>query len=327
MGLVLMNGEMLIGSVFPVEFLTKTEWDSLLRFAPRLLITSMRAQQWGIQNAGEAVLLPCDHTDFHSVKALADPTLNSLPTVPTPLPAPVYGAALLQLMKHAALLPAMVIIDHQRVPGAELILDMAALKSPHTVAIIEGPSALLPIEGAEKATLTSYRSRHSTSVHLVLKIGDWQAEDAPLVRVHSSCVTGDILGSLRCDCGDQLRMALAHITKAGSGILIYLHQEGRGIGITNKLRAYALQERGFDTYEANQLLGYDEDERDFSIASAILHSMHISKIQLLTNNPQKISALEKQGITVTQRIAISAPSGAHNHAYLNTKANKSGHLF
>ncbi|MDE3037355.1 MAG: GTP cyclohydrolase II, partial [Pseudomonadota bacterium] len=192
--------------------------------------------------------------------------------------------------------------------------------------IVPLAKAPLPIKGAEQATLTCFRTRWGTSTHLALIVGN-PAADASLVRIHSSCVTGDILGSLRCDCGSQLQLALEQITQAGSGIFIYLHQEGRGIGIANKLRAYALQEKGLDTYEANLMLGFDEDERDFALAAGILKKLGVKKIRLMTNNPGKLKALEKAGITIAERVPLVAESGRHNHSYLEAKAKKSGHLF
>ena len=153
-----------------------------------------------------------------------------------------------------------------------------------------------------------------------------QGLTAPLVRVHSSCVTGDLLGSLRCDCGSQLQLALSQMKEAGAGILLYLHQEGRGIGITSKLRAYALQERGLDTFAANEQLGFSEDERDFSIAGELLKALGHTRIRLLTNNPDKIDAFDVSGITITERLPLITPSNTHNHAYLEAKKIKRGHL-
>lgn len=145
--------------------------------------------------------------------------------------------------------------------------------------------------------------------------------------MHSSCVTGDILGSLRCDCGSQLQLALSKIKKYGYGVLLYLNQEGRGIGITNKIRSYKLQEQGLDTYEANHKLGFADDERDFSIAAAILKSLKISEINLLSNNPHKLAELKKHGIVIKKRVPIVGKSGKYNKAYITAKVEKAGHIF
>ncbi len=146
------------------------------------------------------------------------------------------------------------------------------------------------------------------------------------MRLHSECLTGDLLGSLKCDCGDQLRGAVAAIGKAGAGVLLYLAQEGRGIGLINKLKAYELQDQGFDTIEANQRLGFEADEREFAVAADILQRLGFSSVRLLTNNPDKVAALEACGISVTARVAHHFPANPHNEAYLATKKAKAGHL-
>jgi GTP cyclohydrolase II len=146
-----------------------------------------------------------------------------------------------------------------------------------------------------------------------------------LVRLHSECFTGDLLGSLKCDCGDQLRGAIATIAAAGGGALLYLAQEGRGIGLINKLRAYRLQDQGFDTVEANERLGFEPDERLYGVAAKMLQLLGFKSIRLLTNNPLKVEALEAAGITVTERVPHAFPANPHNRGYLRTKAEKSGH--
>ena len=145
--------------------------------------------------------------------------------------------------------------------------------------------------------------------------------------MHSECFTGDLLGSLRCDCGDQLKGAIAEISAAGHGILLYLAQEGRGIGLVNKLRAYELQDRGFDTIDANEQLGFDADERVYLPAAQMLRLLGFDAVRLLTNNPEKVAALEHCGITVAERVPHAFPSNEHNESYLRTKASRAGHLF
>jgi len=146
------------------------------------------------------------------------------------------------------------------------------------------------------------------------------------MRVHSSCVTGDVLGSLRCDCGDQLKKALQMIEEEGQGVLLYMQQEGRGIGLTNKIRAYMYQDKGIDTYNANVLLGFSSDPRQYELAAAMLKKFNISNIRLLTNNPQKIQDLEKFGVKIKERIPIEIPPNSFNRFYLETKKNKFGHI-
>jgi len=163
---------------------------------------------------------------------------------------------------------------------------------------------------------------HSAFVH-----GNVMEGEDVLVRVHSECLTGDAIGSLRCDCRDQLEAALKMIGQAERGLLLYLRQEGRGIGLTNKIRAYGLQDYGYDTVDANMALGFRDDERDFSIAAHMLHSLKVKSIQLITNNPRKIADLKQHGIRITGRVPLVISPNPHNAFYLQTKALKSGHLF
>jgi len=164
--------------------------------------------------------------------------------------------------------------------------------------------------------------------HVALVRGQPELAEAPLVRVHSECLTGDALFSRRCDCGPQLEAAMARIGRASEGVLVYLRQEGRGIGLLNKIRAYGLQDReGADTVEANEALGFAPDARDYGVAAAMLAHLGIHRVQLLTNNPQKVAGLEAEGVTVAARLPILAGRNPHNHAYLETKAAKFGHFF
>jgi GTP cyclohydrolase II len=159
---------------------------------------------------------------------------------------------------------------------------------------------------------------------LVMALGDLQ-DRVPLLRIHSQCLTGEALGSLRCDCRGQLEVAMCTIAEEGFGLVIYLHQEGRGIGLMAKLQAYALQDRGLDTIEANEALGFDADCRDFSLAVAVLHELKVRQVRLMTNNPQKVEALTNGGIEVIEMIACEAPPSAHALPYLRTKKKKMGH--
>ncbi len=157
-------------------------------------------------------------------------------------------------------------------------------------------------------------------------MGQWSSRDAVLCRLHSECLTGDVLGSLRCDCGQQLEHALARIDAQGQGVLLYLRQEGRGIGLINKIRAYALQDQGADTVEANEQLGFAPDNRDYSIALDMLRFLDIKRVQLMTNNPRKMQALEEGGVQVSDRLPHQCGANPHNETYLLTKATKLGHL-
>jgi 3,4-dihydroxy 2-butanone 4-phosphate synthase/GTP cyclohydrolase II len=173
--------------------------------------------------------------------------------------------------------------------------------------------------------LVAFEQLNTGEVHMALKKGEWKKDEPVLVRVHSSCMTGDILGSLRCDCGDQLHHAMKMIEAEGKGLVLYMNQEGRGIGLLNKLKAYKLQEQGMDTVEANLELGFDMDERDYGVGAQILRHMGISKMKLISNNPRKRAGLLGYGLEVVEKIPIEIKSNPHNEKYLATKRDKLGH--
>lgn len=173
--------------------------------------------------------------------------------------------------------------------------------------------------------LIAFEQINTGEIHLALKKGEWQKDEPVLVRVHSSCMTGDILGSLRCDCGDQLHHALKMVEQAGKGVVLYMNQEGRGIGLLNKLKAYKLQEQGRDTVEANLELGFDMDGRDYGVGAQILRHLGVSKMKLMSNNPRKRAGLLGYGLEVIENIQIEIASNPHNEKYLQTKKDKMGH--
>ena len=187
--------------------------------------------------------------------------------------------------------------------------------------------ARVPLMNAVDTRIVAFRLADGGHEHLAIVVGTPDTTKPVLVRLHSECFTGDLLGSLRCDCGDQLQGAMAQIKEAGAGVLIYLAQEGRGIGLINKLRAYELQDSGFDTMDANEQLGFDADERVYMPAARVLKLLNISQIQLMTNNPDKVSALNRLGIDVVERVQHAFPSNEHNEQYLQTKASRAGHQF
>ena len=182
------------------------------------------------------------------------------------------------------------------------------------------------MEASEAGRLHVYRPDDGGEEHYAIEVGRPDRAAPVLARLHSACFTGDVMGSLKCDCGPQLRAALAQMGAEGAGVLLYLNQEGRGIGLANKMRAYSLQDQGFDTVEANHRLGFEDDERDFRLGSDILKSLGFDAVRLLTNNPAKVAMMEASGVSVTERVPLKVGETPQNEAYLATKAKKSGHL-
>jgi GTP cyclohydrolase II len=270
------------------------------------------------------------------LRGLADPTIEEfLPAQPEPGRVPELAQPALILAKLGRLLPAVlaapvrpdVATDLARlgllsVPAADLVAyPVAAAAGLRQIA-----AARVPLENAANSRVIAFRTEGSAIEHLAIEVGRPETVDAPLVRIHSECFTGDLLGSLRCDCGAQLRGAIARMAEEGAGVLLYLAQEGRNIGLVNKLRAYTLQDRGLDTLDANRALGWGADERNFLIAATMLEALGVRRIRLLTNNPDKLAALAACGIEVVGREAHAyAPNGVNDH-YLATKAERFGHL-
>ena len=306
----------------------------------RLVVTARRAETLKVAcyDGDFAQLSIPDDRDLRWLKAVADPSrdLSAGPLGPFQV---LRDSALgqeksaLALLKSAELLPAAVLSDLKQpaefadTHGLSLLhakdIDEVVLSHPHFKDMI---AARLPTQDSDQGRLHVFRPPTADQEHYAMEIGRPDRAQPVLVRLHSACFTGDVLGSLKCDCGPQLRSALSQMGSEGQGILLYLNQEGRGIGLTNKMRAYALQDKGFDTVEANHRLGFEDDERDFRIGAALLREMGISQIRLMTNNPRKIEMMEKQGITVVERVPLMVGEGAENRAYLATKAAKSGHL-
>jgi GTP cyclohydrolase II len=187
-------------------------------------------------------------------------------------------------------------------------------------------AARVPMQASQAGRVHVFRPEDGGEEHYAIEIGRPDRTAPVLARIHSACFTGDVLGSLKCDCGPQLRAALAQMGTTGAGVLLYLNQEGRGIGLANKLRAYALQDQGFDTVEANHRLGFEDDERDFRIGANILRQMGFTAVRLMTNNPRKITMMQSCGLTVTERVPLHVGQTAQNAGYLATKAAKSGHI-
>ena len=319
---------------------------------PLLLLTARRAAALDIEGdvldstAGVVAVKP-DGCDRRQLAALSDPTFDAEGAGGGPLPpvelaaAPIgLDLAAIDLTKLAKLLPAALLAPLEGERGSAVDAVAARLALPLVTdrqvadyrfatvrSLTRVSEAQVPLEGAEQTKVVAFRPRHGGVEQLALVIGDPQPDQPVLVRLHSECFTGDLLGSLRCDCGDQLRGAISAIAEAGAGILLYLNQEGRGIGLVNKLRAYRLQDGGADTAEANEQLGFDADERVYLPAAEMLRQLGFQKVRLLTNNPQKVAALTRCGIAVEERVPHSFPSNDHNAFYLQTKASRFGHMF
>ena len=319
----------------------------LSRGSPRLLLTAQRAAALGISGAADQlptagiVSLELAATSPRVICELADPTSGR--SAPSNRPEMVYSpagldSAAIDLAKLARLLPAALLatIDHATDPSVLArqhdLLEVSAREiEDYRYAVARSleivSEARVPLEGAENSQVYAFRPSDGGFEHLAVVIGEPAADRPVLTRLHSECFTGDLLGSLRCDCGDQLRGAIRSISEAGSGVLLYLAQEGRGIGLANKLRAYQLQDRGADTIDANQQLGFDADERVYLPAAEMLRQLGFGRVRLLTNNPEKVAALTRCGIVVEERVPHAFPSNTHNDFYLATKASRFGHLF
>lgn len=306
---------------------------------PVLAITGRRAETLKARAYdGDVARLPLpEEADCAWVRAIADPKDDLRMPMKGPLFALREGDAALHrlaisLVKSAQLLPAALVLDHDttKFPGIEMLtrLDAASagpllLRASHPHPVV---AARLPIRLAQGGKLHIFRPDDGGVEHYAFEIGAPDRAKPVLARLHSACFTGDVLGSLKCDCGPQLHAALAQMGEEGTGVLLYLNQEGRGIGLANKMRAYSLQDQGFDTVEANHRLGFEDDERDFRIGADILKKMGFASVRLLTNNPKKIAMMERTGVSVTERVPLKVGLTDQNAAYLATKAEKSGHL-
>ena len=306
--------------------------------AARLLISGARAATLKLANEREAavphspvLISGAEPFDLPLARAIADPALDLAwplkgPFRAEPIAALEAATAAMELGRLAGILPAYMLTGE---PAASLsAADLAAWRNPAHLTIQS--RAHLPIEATDEAEIVAFRAPDDLREHVALILGRQGSERAPLVRLHSECLTGDVLGSLKCDCGPQLDAALAAMAEeargGGWGVLLYLRQEGRGIGLINKLRAYRLQDQGFDTHEANERLGLPVEARDFPVAARMLQLLGVGPIRLMTNNPAKVVALEAEGVTIAERVPHALPANFHNTRYLATKRDRSGHL-
>ena len=296
-----------------------------------LLISGRRAAALSLANARDAadparpVLIErSDWLNAESARAIADPGRDFQraplgPLHPIPVPDEDAAGAALSLARRAGLLPALWVVD----ADAAVTLSGEELRGGAEVTLVA--RARLPLDDLPDSQIVAFRASDDGQEHVALIVGAFGGRP-PLVRLHSECLTGDVFGSLKCDCGPQLRQALQLLGREGGGVLLYLRQEGRGIGLANKLRAYALQDRGLDTVDANLRLGFADDERDYAHAAAILRALGAESVRLLTNNPAKVAGIEAEGIQVVERVGHHMPANPHNADYIATKRRRSGHL-
>lgn len=330
--IICMGGPVLL----PVETAVTTNATSAT-----MLISAARAATLKLANQREAaephapVLIRGAETfTLASARPIADPALDLLSPLKGPflaedLPWRTEAEAAMELARMAGILPAfMVAPDHAGETTGFTASDLDEWAD--TTHLTIASRARLPVNAAEDAEIVAFRATNDLREHVALIIGQQNSTTTPLVRLHSECLTGDILGSLKCDCGPQLDAALhamAQEAQAGGwGVLLYLRQEGRGIGLINKLRAYRLQDQGFDTVDANRRLGLPDEARDFPVAARMLELLGINAINLMTNNPAKVTALQAAGVTIARRVPHQLPANPHNAHYLDTKRKRAGHL-
>lgn len=307
----------------------------------QLLISAARAATLKLANQREAAVPHApvlihggEPFTLRTALPVADPALDLANPLKGPFRAETIawqaGAeAALELARIAGILPAfMVDPEGAGEPVPVAASDLAAWQDRASLQIVT--RARLPVNASEDAEIVAFRSADDLREHVALVIGEQRSDVAPLVRLHSECLTGDILGSLKCDCGPQLDAALHAMSgeagRGGWGVLLYLRQEGRGIGLVNKLRAYRLQDQGFDTVDANQRLGLPDEARDFPVAARMLDLLGVRSVRLMTNNPTKVAAIEATGVSVAERVPHQLPDNPHNARYLATKRDRSGHL-
>lgn len=324
--------------VAAVETIGSALLDRLIAAAPvtHLVLTAERARAGGlVPDADRPMALELGAgTELETLKALA-----GMPATDTRAPAESFAPrpssdelvlAAFGLAKAARLIPALIGFDTTRIADESLHCVTLAAILEHATAARNGiqlvSESRVPLAGSEQSRVALYRDEHGGSEHVAVIIGEPDLSQSLPVRLHSACLTGDLLGSLRCDCGEQLTAAVERIAELGGGVLLYLDQEGRSIGLANKLRAYQIQDTGLDTYEADRHLGFSADERSYDVAAAMLQRLGVTRVRLLTNNPRKIDALREHGIDVVDRLPLVAEPNAHNEGYLRTKRERAGHL-
>ena len=310
---------------------------------PALVLTRHRLEAMGLSLTAEAACLPlAEQVSERELHQLAVAHSGSKPSALLSglKPAGAAERGAVALMRRALLIPAALTAVVSEDAQADIVEQIAQgrlleVKAEEAQKCLAGAPGMLkrvseasiPLEDAPNSRFVLFREPDGLREHVAVVIGQVEALEGPVpLRMHSACLTGDLFGSLRCDCGEQLRNAVADIQAMGGGVLLYLAQEGRGIGLANKLRAYTLQDSGLDTVDADQVLGFGDDERQYAVAVDMLNALNIEQVQLLTNNPLKMSALKEGGIEVVSRQALYGSVTDHNHRYLSAKANRAGHF-
>jgi GTP cyclohydrolase II len=338
------QGPLLLVAAVETLSAARLQWLAASGVPLRLLLTAERLRAMGWAQAGGACSLAlAAPVSVERLQRLAAVLPGSAPTVEQaelaqsrPASAPMQAA--LTIAKRARLVPALLVAELPAAALPALEQRQVLQVSAGDVATLTQPTldsrprllrrvsdAHVPVAAHEDCTLVLFRELNGDAEHVAIIVGQPDLDQPVAVRLHSACLTGDLLGSLRCDCGDQLRRGVEHLAEAG-GVLLYLAQEGRGTGLANKLRAYRLQDAGLDTIDADHYLGFSADERDFAPAVAMLQELGISRIHLLTNNPHKIEFMRRGGLEVVDRVALLAPVNRHNARYVQTKHERAGHL-
>ena len=326
------NNETLL--CLPVEGLDKDRLAAFRALAapitPRLVLTSSRARSLGIDATEPVAIELSDDVDALTVLAMVQENKPDFEFLPEP--AGAAAAAAIDLVKLAQILPAVLVADTDHAIAAAfepriITIDakaVARFRKEGTRSLKIAGEAHVPLSSSVGARFVVFHDAFGDDLVAVI-VGTPDLSRPVPVRIHSACLTGDVFGSRRCDCGDQLRMALARLQEAGGGIILYLAQEGRGLGLANKMRTYKLQDAGLDTVDANTTLGFDDDERDYGVAVRMLQMLGATRVVLLTNNPDKLDSLVQAGIEISGRMPLETPVNVHNRRYLTAKAARAGH--
>jgi GTP cyclohydrolase II len=326
------GGEMLL--CLPVEGLDKERLAAFRAMcapiAPRLALTGLRARSLGLDTSEPVALELMSDVDASMILALAADATSDHVFVPEP--AGEAAIAAIELVKLAQVLPAVLIGEttptiansfSPRIISVEASA-VALFRAQATLSLTIAGEAYVPLSSGVRTRFVVFRDAFGDDPVAVI-VGTPDMSKPVPVRIHSACLTGDVFGSRRCDCGDQLKLALARLQEAGGGVILYLAQEGRGVGLANKMRTYKLQDAGLDTVDANTTLGFDDDEREYGVAVRMLQMLGCTRVVLLTNNPAKLDGLAKAGIEIAGRMPIETPVNSDNRRYLTAKAARAGH--